>query len=589
MHVLLFAALLAWSWRKWPDPLVDFGRELYVPWQLTHGLVLYRDLASLFGPVSPYVNALWFRLFGASLMTLVFCNLVILSAMVAGIHYLVRVSTDRVTASAASLTTLLLFGFSQYVDVGNYNFVTPYSHEATHGLALSVASLVLLYHALANRSRRACAAAGLCFGLVLLTKPEIAAAAVAGVLAGWSAAYALGSRDRRDLAATVPLFIAAAAVPSLLFFLYFMTQMETAAALRATLGAWVPLFGTRIATNEFYRRIMGFEAPATSAALMLLTFAGFTALAGAAVAVSVASTNVSPVSRASRLWRIGFLAIAIVLLRHGTFPRALPLIVVTALVAEIVLFVRVRSDRERALRLISLIMWSAFGLVLLAKMGLNTRLVQYGFYLALPAMVVAITLTSSLIPQVLASWKSEAVARGFRQIALWTLAAAIAPYLGLAHGWYRTKTIAIGAGADRFYASSMSGQWQGAAVQDALRALKESAHPGAILAVLPEGVMINYLLRLDSPLRIVNPMPPELMAFGEDDVLRSLMAKPPDFVLLIEKDTSEYGYPPFGSDPRYGLTTLAWIHQRYETVRVIRKDPGRESEAVMRLMSRRKE
>ncbi len=283
------------------------------------------------------------------------------------------------------------------------------------------------------------------------------------------------------------------------------------------------------------------------------------------------------------------MAIAIVLLRHGTFPRALPLIVVTALVAEIVLFVRVRSDRERALRLISLIMWSAFGLVLLAKMGLNTRLVQYGFYLALPAMVVAITLTSSLIPQVLASWKSEAVARGFRQIALWTLAAAIAPYLGLAHGWYRTKTIAIGAGADRFYASSMSGQWQGAAVQDALRALKESAHPGAILAVLPEGVMINYLLRLDSPLRIVNPMPPELMAFGEDDVLRSLMAKPPDFVLLIEKDTSEYGYPPFGSDPRYGLTTLAWIHQRYETVRVIRKDPGRESEAVMRLMSRRKE
>ena len=64
LHAATFAGLLAWSWRKWPDPLVDFGRELYVPWQITEGQVLFRDVASLFGPLSPYLNALWFRLFG---------------------------------------------------------------------------------------------------------------------------------------------------------------------------------------------------------------------------------------------------------------------------------------------------------------------------------------------------------------------------------------------------------------------------------------------------------------------------------------------------------------------------------------------
>ena len=40
-----------------------FGRELYVPWQLTQGKVLYRDIESIFGPLSPYLNALWMRLF----------------------------------------------------------------------------------------------------------------------------------------------------------------------------------------------------------------------------------------------------------------------------------------------------------------------------------------------------------------------------------------------------------------------------------------------------------------------------------------------------------------------------------------------
>ena len=49
--------------------------------------------------------------------------------------------------------------------------------------------------------------------------------------------------------------------------------------------------------------------------------------------------------------------------------------------------------------------------------------------------------------------------------------------------------------------------------------------------------MLNYLMRLESPLRVINLMPPEMMAFGEDDVLRSLAAKPPDFVLLLRRST----------------------------------------------------
>ena len=42
---LAAAAMLLWTWGTWPDILVDFGRELYMPWQITKGQVLYRDLA----------------------------------------------------------------------------------------------------------------------------------------------------------------------------------------------------------------------------------------------------------------------------------------------------------------------------------------------------------------------------------------------------------------------------------------------------------------------------------------------------------------------------------------------------------------
>src|SRR5262249_21728814 len=38
------AALLAWSSGRWPDLLVDFGRELYLPWRIASGARLYADL-----------------------------------------------------------------------------------------------------------------------------------------------------------------------------------------------------------------------------------------------------------------------------------------------------------------------------------------------------------------------------------------------------------------------------------------------------------------------------------------------------------------------------------------------------------------
>src|SRR5580700_4488478 len=62
---------LGTPWRKWPDPMIDFGRELYLPWRLAHGAVLYRDVDDFFGPLSQYFNSVLFRLFAPGMMVLV--------------------------------------------------------------------------------------------------------------------------------------------------------------------------------------------------------------------------------------------------------------------------------------------------------------------------------------------------------------------------------------------------------------------------------------------------------------------------------------------------------------------------------------
>ena len=86
---------LATSWRKWPDPLVDFGRELYLPWRLANGAVLYRDVDDFYGPLSQYLNAGLFRWFGPGLMVLVTANLLVFAAIVVAIYFLFRRAWGR--------------------------------------------------------------------------------------------------------------------------------------------------------------------------------------------------------------------------------------------------------------------------------------------------------------------------------------------------------------------------------------------------------------------------------------------------------------------------------------------------------------
>jgi hypothetical protein len=65
-------------------------------------------------------------------------------------------------------------------------------------------------------------------------------------------------------------------------------------------------------------------------------------------------------------------------------------------------------------------------------------------------------------------------------------------------------------------------------------------------------------------------MPPEVIMFGEDQIVAGFEAHPPDFVVLCHKDTSEYGAPLFAHD--YGRKIAAWVHDNYESV-VLLGDP----------------
>jgi hypothetical protein len=141
----VFVGLLAMTWRKWPDMMLDFGLQLYMPWKISNGAVLYRDLAYMTGgPFSQYLDAGLFHVCGVAFMTLAMFNLALLVLMVLMVYRCFYQAADQLTALMCGLAILLVFAFSHYSDYGIFNYVTPYCEEVYQGLILSIATVALL-------------------------------------------------------------------------------------------------------------------------------------------------------------------------------------------------------------------------------------------------------------------------------------------------------------------------------------------------------------------------------------------------------------------------------------------------------------
>lgn len=554
----LGAALAALTWRAWADVFVDFGRELYLPWRVSEGDVLYRDLAAFNGPLSVYWNAGWMALAGGY-GGLIAANLLSLALLVLLLLRTLARLGDAFAAIAGTVFFLLVFAFGQTSGVGNYEYPSPYAHEATHGLLLALAALALLHggeRAGRGPSDRArILGAGFLLGLVALTKLELLAAAAPALACGaWLRARSLGRRAGADLARGA----LAACVPPALALALLATAMPLGEAVRGLLEPVRGALGP-VARLAYYRGELGtgLDAPLANLGRAALG----TALVLGLVVVASLAERLAPRgswrARAALFLGVGWL---LSLLPHTVLGyhagRPLPILMLLFCVALLVRWRRAREPAERAL-LAARASFVLLALLCLAKMPLAARLWHYGFVLAVPATLACFLYGLAWLPE---RWRAAGSSGRLARAAFLALFALVAfAYARESAASYRARTEEVGSGSDRLVADRRAGF-----AARALEAIEACVPADGTLLVLPEGVTLNYLARRRTPTRFVNFMPPELALWGEDAMLAALAAHPPDAVLLVHKRTDEYGLPLFGRD--YGERLLAWVRERYTSV-----------------------
>jgi hypothetical protein len=584
-----FGALALGSWRAWGDPHVDFPQELAVPWQLSRGEVLYRDVLHYYGPLSQYWHSLLFRAFGPSYTVVIASNVAVCLALIALVHTFFRRFGSKLLAASAGAVFALLVPVAQLTRVGGYNFLSPYKHEATHGTLLVVACALLAARSLRAPGTRELRAAALLAGLGLLTKPEMFLAG--GALLG----AALGYRWllRTPPAPPTPRLLAAlaacAAAPALVAYAAFRSALPPRASLEAALGAVAPLFVSDIAANPIYERVLGSDDVAGSLAATL-------AACGVVAAVSVAGALgaaleaqlARPAARAALAAGLGLAALALAS-RFDLLgvSRALGVLTLLYLLLLALGLRRAPVPREETM---ALALWGVFSLCFLLKMLLAPGLHWLGFYLGFPALLFVLAVNVWWLP----AWL-EARGGGSRAwTAVWLgfLAAFTLGHVQTSQAWLARKTYPLGQGADRMLAFPTAGVSVPARVlAHVLARVEAQVPPDATLWVLPENALLNYLARRDNP----TPYQLELMvrtlydyAGGAPRILATLEAHPPDYVIYLKRanEVRDPGYAPRGPGG-FAEPVYRWIDEHYAPVEQLGPDTADFDTLVYKLLKRK--
>lgn len=555
---LIALVMLIWTWETWPDVLIDFGVERYIPWRLAEGDVLYRDISFHNGPLSQYFNSVCFRIFGSSLRTLVLCNLALLTVLIALMYYMLRQIGHRSAATAACVVFVLLFAFAQFVGIGNYNYVCPYAHEMTHGLLLSLAALVAAWPR-GKQSMFLPALSGLALGLAFLTKTEVFLAGAAGTAAALLMGLWFERPGWRRALARVLCFLFAFLIPPVIAFLCLASAMSAQQAWLGTLGTWGVAVRSDILNLPFYRAIQGMDRPWENIMAMF-------SMTGLYAILLVPATVMGLMLRRPGQHRMvvatAVFGVTVCLfwnLRSAMwdgFARPMPLVILAMILAIGVCFWSHRREEAAQRRVVREISFLIFALALMAKMFLNAHIVHYGFVLAMPATLVLVVAAFDWAPVMIDrrggfGWVFTAAATAL-------LGVAASGYLSSQSYWISQKIYRVGSGGDAFWADG-----RGEYVRAAVEQITARSSAGTTLAVLPEGVMLNCLTGLRNPTSHVNFMPVELMLFDEERMVECFEAHPPDLIALVHKDTSEIGFQFFGRD--YGRRLNEWISANYRS------------------------
>lgn len=557
----LFVVMLAASWQRWTQPLLDHGREMNLPTRILAGEQLYSDVQFLYGPLAPYLNALLYGVFGVHLATLrvsgALCAILILLL----IYWLAR---RLMSVWEAALTTGLVLVICAIKSTANY--ISPYAYAALYGLLAALGSLVCTLQFLRWRETKWFAYAGALAGLAIIAKPEIALAALAanGVALLWESVLIRKLLWRETLWFALPvLAIVAVTYGLILLRVPWQVLLNDNHVLFSNMPPQLIYFNRHVSglakwPDSFWFSLTGIA--------VLGIWSGAAAVIGAVIAIPRSkpgqgcwhalriSVLVLLIAVGAREAAIRYLHVPTDVTPFASAIFALPLLI--GLLVWRAWQTR-RQGREVPLTERVLLLLTVFSLfsVLRAFLNVTTTGPYTPFFLPV-LIVVYLYLLFRVTLAFLA--KPEAVRPVAQKVAMVLVGGLV---LGMAANSARrfrsVNTFAVSSARGSFLTLPEIGEPLSAAIRYA----EQHTKPGEYVLALPVATTINFMAARPYPLREEIVHPGFLTDEKEIEAIERIRARQVPLILVTNLITSEFRDRVFGAD--YNQELMRWITEHY--------------------------
>lgn len=554
--VLACFALFAWaSWAKLDSPIIDVGREVEIPARLVDGQLLYRDIATYYGPLAYYVNALALLLFGHHLE--VFYAVSLLLALLATLLFY-RLSKQLTNARWAALGTTC---FLLYCAFGStlFNFIFPYSYGAPYAIVLCLFAFTFLERYAVRGQTRWLVAAAIACGLAGITKQEYGVAALGGILVGANiyAPQSLQTRIKRSILTLVTAGICAILPLALL----------------AQQVSWKKIYLSLFPVSQvsvLNRSVLFQISPDKTFRSWFWSFVFFVAVSlviwgSLAIARWLSKSKWLDTPRWVRslfeiLAGVAFSLLLLYLLRKLSFlnrnldwDNLKPLVNLSWSLPVLVgwfAITRPRSPQDKNASLLWTLL--VFSLLLNARWGFYINF--YGLYAVTVVMLFFVLLYKMTRRIDKAAWCYLLVCLLIGSSM--KLAAVVRPHYYEVRSSYGT-----------FYTTDNSIATAFNQTVDFINTSKASS-----VLVLPEGNLLNFLSATHSPSLELTFLPPVLpTAKDEQEFLTRMQANPPELIVYVPRSFQEWGYQTYGE---FNPIVDRWITQQHRLVRSFPMNEG---------------
>ena len=616
---VLFIVMLAASWQRWTQPLIDHGREMNLPTRILAGERIYNDVQVLYGPFAPHFNALLYRIFGIHLSVLKSAGAVCAILILLMIYRLARALMSEWESFLVAGLALVACALKSTA-----NYIQPYAYATLYGLVFALGSLVATVSYVKRRSESRLQTesprnlpseggtpnlvlAGSLAGLSLISKPEIALAALA---AGFAALIVESLTERKPLWRGAASFSA----PVVIIAAVTYSAILSRAPLRVLLEDNHILFTAMPPQLVYFNRHVSGLAQWPSSLLFSLAGVGTLALW-----VGMCGVIGAIASRKQAEWR-GVLKVGLILICAGALwreaairffgassnvtPFASAVFILPTLIGLIIRDCwremkrwgdgatgrRGNGATERGrdggkkgkredvtispsprrpvapspsrpvaqspnIRILLVIAVFSFVAILRVILNVATTGAYAPFYL--PALTVVYPyLLFRVAPARLA--KTDQIRGNMRRAAMLLIAlmaVGMAVNSVIRFRWFNTFTVSSPRG------SFITVPEIGEPLQAAIRYAEERTNPDDYLLAAPQATTINFFAARRYPLREEIIHPGFLAGEKELDAVERIKARKTPLILIVNMDTSEFRDRAFGVD--YNQWLMRWISENY--------------------------